>query len=74
MKDQSKFPKFISNHPSGKDLFYGKSQERVASSIAEYIKSEEGKNENGKIPNIIGLEGNWGSGKSNLIRILKEKF
>lgn len=81
MNNQSEYPKFISNHPCGKDMFLGKSQERVANSIAEHIQREEVKSDNNKsskknnyLPQIIGLEGGWGSGKSNLIQILKNNY
>ncbi|MCZ6702011.1 MAG: P-loop NTPase fold protein [Ignavibacteria bacterium] len=81
MKNQTEYPKFISNQPCGKDMSFGKSQERVAKAMAEHIRKEEIKTKNKKngkeehsLPHIIGLEGDWGSGKSNLIRILKENF
>ncbi len=81
MNNQSEYPKFISNHPCGKDMFLGKSQERIAEAIAEHIQKKEIKEKNKKnekvensLPKIIGLEGDWGSGKSNLIQILKEDF
>lgn len=81
MKNQTEYPKFISNQPCGKDMSFGKSQERVAKAMAEHIQKEEIKTKNKKngkeehsVPHIIGLEGDWGSGKSNLIRILKENF
>ncbi len=63
-KEQSE-PKYIDISPPGKDLFAGKSQEKIAESIAELIKnnSMQGK--------LIGLDGVWGSGKSNLIKILE---
>ena len=79
MNDQVKYPRFISNQPCGEDMFLGKSQERIAKAISEHIKLEEQKtkkNKEGKkevcVPHIIGVEGSWGSGKSNLIRIIKE--
>lgn len=79
MSNYIKYPRFISNHPCGEDIFLGKSQERIAKAISEHIKLEEQKTKNvqeGKkeicVPHIIGIEGSWGSGKSNLIRIIKE--
>jgi len=50
------------------DLIEDKTHEKVAESIAELIKSEK---EGGV---TIGLEGSWGSGKSFVISLLKEKL
>jgi hypothetical protein len=58
--------KYIDSTPAGEDLFAGKSQEKIAKSIGELIKN------NDKHVKLIGLEGVWGSGKSNLIKILEE--
>lgn len=55
---------FISNTPQGKDFFEGKSQYLIASAIFESLSSSD------KLPHIIGLEGEWGSGKSNVIKQL----
>lgn len=56
---------YISNIPEGKDFFEGKSQNLVAKAIYDTIKSCS------KLPHIIGLEGDWGSGKSNVIKQLR---
>lgn len=61
-------PKFLSSNPSGLDLFEGKSHEKTANTLFELIEKRAFPN------NVIGLEGNWGSGKSNVIKILNEKF
>lgn len=61
------YPQFISNSPIGEDLFEGKSQERVANYICENLIS------NDKCQ-IIGIDGGWGTGKSNLIEITKRKL
>ena len=66
-KEKTK-PQYVNSTPLGEDLFNGKSQETIANSIAELIKT---KNIQGK---LIGLEGVWGSGKSNLIKILEKLF
>ena len=63
------YPQFISNLPCGEDYTEGKSQERLAVAIAEHIISTDNKDEN-KLPRIIGLKGEWGTGKSNVIKIL----
>jgi hypothetical protein len=62
------FPKFISSFPTGDDIFEGKSQEKISTTIFNLI-------ENKSLPNnVIGLEGKWGSGKSNVIENLRKKF
>lgn len=59
-----KFPHFIENQPCGDDLFEGKSHETIAKTIAELLKSTENNN-------VIGIDGGWGSGKSNLVKIVE---
>ncbi len=59
--------KFISNTPIGDDLFEGKSQERVANNISKILIND-------KDIRVIGIDGGWGSGKSNLIEIVKRKL
>lgn len=63
------YPQFISNLPCGEDYTEGKSQERLAVAIAEHITSADSKNE-AQLPRIVGLKGEWGTGKSNVIKIL----
>lgn len=65
----NKYPQFISNLPCGDDYTEGKSQERLAVAIAEHIISTDSKDEN-QLSRIIGLKGEWGTGKSNVIKIL----
>lgn len=58
---------FIKNQPLGEDLFENKSQEKIASVISDkIIKDPDFK--------IIGIDGEWGSGKSNLVRLLEKKL
>ena len=61
-------PYFIKSSPIGEDQLEGKAHERIAKSIAQLIEKNETENK------LIGLDGAWGSGKSNLIEILKSKF
>ncbi|KDN54681.1 P-loop NTPase fold protein [Flavobacterium seoulense] len=58
---------FIKNQPLGEDLFKNKSQEKTALVISEKIINEpEFK--------IIGIDGEWGSGKSNLVRLIEKRL
>lgn len=65
------YPRYLSNHPKGVDLFEGKSQERLAQAVAAHMLESD---EAGKpiFSRLIGLEGKWGSGKSNVIKILED--
>ena len=55
--------KILSNSPCNEDLFEGKVHEKLAKIIADEISND---------PNcsIIGIDGGWGSGKSNLVGII----
>lgn len=70
---EEQYPRYLSNHPQGEDLFEGKSQERLANAIAMHITDTD-KVENPVYARLIGLEGKWGSGKSNVIKILEDKL
>lgn len=67
------YPQFISNHPCGIDKFEGKSQERLTNAVANHIISTDKNNNTQKLSRIIGLEGGWGVGKSNVIKQLKNQ-
>ena len=72
MDNKSESPAFIQNRPQSIDKFEGRSAERVAKAIENHIARINCKDgEHIKLPQIIGLEGAWGSGKSNVIGILK---
>jgi hypothetical protein len=61
-------PRFVYDNPIGEDHFEGKSQEKVADNIISFIR------ENNEIKKrVIGIDGEWGSGKSNLIKIIEKK-
>jgi len=64
---EAEFPKFINHQPIGKDLFEGRPQEKVAKSIADQIRASS-------VSKLIGLDGAWGSGKSNVISILETEL
>ncbi|WP_417854625.1 P-loop NTPase fold protein [Xanthomarina gelatinilytica] len=68
MSEPSKNPNYISSSPSGEDLFEGKSHEKISNTIFELIKEKSLPN------NVVGIEGKWGSGKSNVVSILNKKF
>ena len=55
--------------PEGRDLTKGMAQTRLCHSIAEYML--EADDNEAMNPRIIGLQGKWGSGKSNVIQLLK---
>ena len=57
---------FISNSPHGKDFFEGQLQQLVVKAIYESINNVK------NLPHIIGLEGDRGSGKSNVIKQLSD--
>jgi len=59
--------KFLTNQPLGEDLFENKSQDKISQVISEKIINDpEFK--------IIGIDGEWGSGKSNLVKLLDKKL
>lgn len=64
---------FLDPKPKGIDKFDSLSQNRLVKSIANYIiQNDDTKNTNRIVmPRIIGIEGEWGSGKSNVIEMLK---
>ena len=69
MLNEKIYPHFISDSPKGIDCFEEHTQEQLAANICKYIKSidsEPDKKLGGNIPRIIGIEGGWGSGKSNV--------
>ena len=47
-------------------MFEGKSHDSVAQNIAKIITNNEA--------NIIGIDGGWGSGKSNMVDLIKKKL
>ncbi len=69
MKACNIYPRFISHTPCKKDCLKGESHEKLADSISNHIK--EGCNE---LSPVIAIEGAWGSGKSNIIELVKRKL
>ena len=66
MKDTT--PKFLSGKPLGEDKFTGGSQNKIAKIIAKTIIEDSSDRK------VIGLEGEWGSGKSNVVKILEKEL
>lgn len=64
---------FLDPKPKGIDKFDSLSQNRLVKSIANYIiQNDDTKNTNRIVmPRIIGIEGEWGSGKSNVNEMLR---
>lgn len=79
MPNTINYPRFIPDKPTGKDCFEGHSQERLAHSVCDYVRridaktAMEGQAEN-TMPRLIGLEGGWGTGKSNVVRMVEEEL
>ena len=59
--------KLLKNKPCNNDLFEGKSHEHLAEVIAKHIKNDNYRG-------LIGIDGGWGSGKSNLVGIIEYKL
>jgi hypothetical protein len=55
---------FLDNKPTGEDLFEGKSQEKTALVLCDIIKNNKFQ--------VIGIDGGWGVGKSNLVKIVEK--
>jgi KAP family P-loop domain. len=54
-------------------LFEGKSQQRLAEAVAAHI-TEADQLDSLHFSRLIGLEGQCGSGKSNVIKILEDQY
>lgn len=59
--------KFQSENPSGVDVFKGESHDRVAQAMHEYIECRSNHR-------VIGLDGEFGSGKSSILQMLEKKI
>lgn len=69
-----KFPRFIQNKPRGIDKFDGGSQTRLANTIARHFRQNDLLDKEEALPRIIGIEGIWGSGKSNVVKLIEQKL
>ena len=68
LRVQEELPSFLQTSPLEQDLLEGQAQENTATAIAKLIGREHTQHK------LIGLDGAWGSGKSNLIGIVKSKL
>jgi hypothetical protein len=67
--------KFLSTRPNGEDLLNGKSQDYIANAIMRHIEMVDAEEDSTiTIPRIIGVEGIWGLGKSNMLVKLEDKL
>jgi hypothetical protein len=60
------YPKYIDDIPIGDDRFVENAHTNIAKSILEHIRKGL------TMHHLIGLEGCWGSGKSNVIEIMRK--
>ena len=74
LQSQQQYPRFIQNKPCGIDKFDGGSQKRLAKTIARHFRQNDSLNEECSLPRIIGIEGIWGSGKSNVVKMLESEL
>lgn len=65
--------KLLSNAPLGEDHFDSKSQEFIANAIVEELENNASQEHRSGCQKMIGIEGSWGSGKSNLIKIVENE-
>lgn len=68
----TKFPRFIQDKPQGIDKFDGASQEALSKAIAKHIKDNDSLTKDDCLPRIIGIEGVWGAGKSNVVKLIEK--
>lgn len=63
-RNTTPFPRLLKNSPCNEDLFEGGAHQKLAKAIADEITSD-------KACTIIGIDGGWGSGKSNLVGLIQ---
>jgi len=71
---KSNYPCIIQDKPCGSDKSEGKSQTLITEAIKKYIRSTDGGAASSDARRIIGLEGGWGTGKSNVIKQLEKSL
>lgn len=64
---------YLSTWPTGEDLSGLKPQKTICDAVVNHIMDYDNDCADGKImPRVIGIEGKWGSGKSNVIKMLED--
>jgi hypothetical protein len=61
-------PSFVDSSPRGLDLLEGQSQEQIADSVSQLIRTNRTESK------LIGLDGAWGAGKTNLAKIIESRL
>lgn len=67
---REKYPIYLENTPKGIDELKGESHKKIADAICNIINTQTKKIKR----QVIGLEGDWGSGKSNIIKSIEENI
>lgn len=67
MPEKSNKYKLLSNFPCGEDKFEGHSHQHIANQIANVLRNDQS-------CRIVGIEGGWGTGKSNLVQLIKKNL
>ena len=65
LMEKTKQINLLSNEPCREDAFEGHSHQHIAVQVARIIREDDKRH-------IIGIEGGWGSGKSNLISLVNK--
>ena len=65
--ETKKLINLLSNEPCREDAFEGHSHQNIAGQVARIIRDDDKRH-------IIGVEGGWGSGKSNLISLVNKNL
>lgn len=68
------YPRYIQDKPKGVDKFDGGSQKSLSEAIANHILANDKADNENVMPRIIGIEGTWGSGKSNVVKLVENRL
>ncbi len=72
--EEIKYPKYILTKPLGLDKLEGGSQERLAKNIARHILHNDTLEKEEALPKILGIQGEWGAGKTNVVKLLEKEL
>ena len=67
-------PRFISDKPHGIDKFDGGSQILLSKAIVQHILRNDDVRSEESLPRIVGIEGTWGAGKSNVVKMVEKEL